>query len=107
MSRFPRTSLDRLLRTIPGFPDPQRELEQYPTPPFAALQLLEHAWQAGDLAGSVADLGCGTGRLALGAAFLGAKVVGVELDSGALEVARQTATGAELEVEWRCEPVEN
>ena len=107
MTGFPRKALDQLLRSIPDFPEPKPELEQYPTPPFAALQLLEHAWQAGDLAGSVADLGCGTGRLALGAAFLGAKVVGVELDSGALEVARQAATGAELEVEWRCDAVEN
>ncbi|MCH2440461.1 MAG: METTL5 family protein [Candidatus Poseidoniia archaeon] len=107
MTRFPRARLDRLLRSVPGFPDPQRELEQYPTPPGIALELLERAWQAGDLAGSVADLGCGTGRLALGAAFLGANAVGVELDEAPLEVARQAATGAKLDVEWRCEPVEN
>ena len=84
MTRFPRKVLNQLLRAIPGFPDPQRELEQYPTPPTAALELLERAWQSGDLAGSVADLGCGTGRLALGAAFLGAEVMGVELDDAAL-----------------------
>jgi len=107
VTRFPRARLDRLLRSVPGFPDPQRELEQYPTPPGIALELLERAWQAGDLAGSVADLGCGTGRLALGAAFLGANAVGVELDEAPLEVARQAATGAKLDVEWRCEPVEN
>ena len=96
-----------MLHAIPGFPDPQRELEQYPTPPTAALELLERAWQAGDLAGSVADLGCGTGRLALGAAFLGAQVIGVELDKAALAVARGAAVDAGLAVEWRCEPVEN
>ena len=107
MTRFSRKGLDLLLRSIPGFPDPQRELEQYPTPPEGALELLERAWQAGDLAGSVADLGCGTGRLALGAAFLGAQVTGVELDEAPLAVARQAAADAELEVEWRCEPVEN
>ena len=107
MTRFPRKVLDQLLRSVPGFPDPQRELEQYPTPPSIALELLERAWQAGDLAGSVADLGCGTGRLALGAAFLGAEVVGVELDEAPLEVARQTAIDTKLEIEWHCEPVEN
>ena len=107
MTRFPRKALDRLLRVIPGFSDPQRELEQYPTPPTAALELLERAWQSGDLVGSVADLGCGTGRLALGAAFLGAQVIGVELDEAALAVARGAAADADLAVEWRCEPVEN
>ena len=107
MTRFPRKALDRLLRVIPGFSDPQRELEQYPTPPAAALELLERAWQSGDLVGSVADLGCGTGRLALGAAFLGAQVTGVELDEAPLAVARGAAADAGLAVEWRCEPVEN
>ena len=107
MTRFSRKGLDLLLRSIPGFPDPQRELEQYPTPPEGALELLERARQAGDLAGSVADLGCGTGRLALGAAFLGAQVIGVELDKAALAVARGAAVDAGLAVEWRCEPVEN
>ncbi|OIR12608.1 MAG: hypothetical protein BEU05_02880 [Marine Group III euryarchaeote CG-Bathy2] len=105
--RFPRARLDRLLRSVPGFPDPQRELEQYPTPPTAALELLERAWQAGDLTDGVADLGCGTGRLALGAAFLGAQVTGVELDEAPLAVAREAAADAGLVVEWRCEPVEN
>jgi putative methylase len=94
LTRFPRKALDRLLRVIPGFSDPQRELEQYPTPPTAALELLERAWQSGDLVGSVADLGCGTGRLALGAAFLGAQVIGVELDEAALAVARGAAAAA-------------
>ncbi len=70
MTRFSRTGLDLLLRAIPGFPDPQRELEQYPTPPEGALELLERARQAGDLAASVADLGHGPRRLAPGAAFL-------------------------------------
>ena len=71
------------------------------------ISILQRAWQRGDLAGSVADLGCGTGRLALGAAFLGAEVTGVELDDTALAVAREAAADAGLAVEWRCEPVEN
>ena len=107
MTRFSRKGLDLLLRSVPGFPKPKPELEQYPTPPSAALELLERAWQSGDLVGSVADLGCGTGRLALGAAFLGAQVTGVELDEAPLAVARGAAADAGLAVEWRCEPVEN
>ena len=42
---------------------------------------------------SVLDLGCGTGRLALGAAFLGAdSVVGVDVDRLAIKTARENAT---------------
>ena len=46
---------------------------------------------------TVLDLGCGTGRLALGAAFLGAKdVVGVDIDRTAVKTAKQNAIEAGL-----------
>ena len=50
---------------------------------------------------SVLDLGCGTGRLGLGAAYLGAAdVVGIDIDPTAIKTARQNASKAELKVEW-------
>jgi putative methylase len=52
---------------------------------------------------TVLDLGCGTGRLALGAAFLGAKkVVGVDLDRTAVKVAAENSanTGLKDKVQW-------
>jgi putative methylase len=49
------------------------------------------------------DLGCGTGRLALGAAFLGAKeVVGVDIDRTAIKTAAENSANTRLKgkVQW-------
>ena len=52
---------------------------------------------------SVLDLGCGTGRLALGASYLGAKdVVGVDIDRLAIKTASENSkkTGLADSVQW-------
>ena len=50
---------------------------------------------------SVVDLGCGTGRLAIGAALLGAgPVVGVEVDPEALDLARGAANRWSVDCRW-------
>ena len=49
------------------------------------------------------DLGCGTGRLALGAAFLGAEsVVGVDIDKAAIKVAFENSAIVDMQdkVDW-------
>ena len=49
------------------------------------------------------DLGCGTGRLGLGAAFLGAEeVVGIDIDPVAIKIAQKNAEKAGLtdKVQW-------
>jgi putative methylase len=78
------------------------KLEQYPVSPEAAAELLYMAgFEHDDLRGRVIDLGTGTGRLAVGAALMGAdQVVGVDVDPGALELARRNAETAGVEVEW-------
>lgn len=48
----------------------------------------------------VLDLACGTGRHALAAAALGARVVAIDRDPARLEVARQEAKTRGLELEW-------
>ncbi len=60
------------------------------------------AWHAGRiLVGSrVLDLACGTGRHALAAAALGAKVTGVDKDAGSLEIARKEARSRGVEVNF-------
>jgi len=91
-----------LLSRLEGFPEPKPELEQYRTPGDVAAELLWLAYSAGDIAGKVvADLGTGTGVLAIGAKLLGAeKVYAVEVDEKALEVARKNAERVGVEVEF-------
>ncbi len=93
--------LVRRLAALEGFARPSAELEQVETPPEAAVRLLTLAAASGDLEGRrVVDLGCGTGRLAIGAALLGAlEVVGVESDATAIEVARRNAERAGVALE--------
>jgi putative methylase len=61
-------------------------LEQYSTPGELAADMVWRAFMAGDIQGKVvADLGCGSGILGLGALVLGAsKVIFVDVDDLAL-----------------------
>lgn len=86
-----RRALATRLSAVEGFREPRVDLEQYPTPAEVAASLLHRAALDGDLDRPVVDLGCGTGRLAIGAALIGAPAVGVELDRGALAIARENA----------------
>lgn len=103
-----KKQLEIILQKLDPHPDPVPELEQYMTPGDVASTLLCLAYSQGDIAGKVVyDLGCGTGRLAIGAALLGAKkVVGVDIDERALEVARRNADKAGVKVDWVMEDVE-
>ncbi|GAB6136249.1 METTL5 family protein [Thermococcus prieurii] len=94
--------LAMLLSKLEGFPEPKPELEQYRTPGDVAAELLWLAHSAGDIKGKVvADLGTGTGVLAVGAKLLGAeRVYAVEVDGRALKVARKNAERAGVEVEF-------
>jgi putative methylase len=62
------------------------------------------AYTNNDIIGKrVLDLGCGTGRLALGAAFLGAEnVLGIDIDKQALKVAVENTqtTGLTASTQW-------
>lgn len=94
-----RRTLERRLERLEGFADPDPDREQYATPADVAAHLVHLAATRGDL-GRVLDLGSGTGLLALGAALAGAdRVVGVEIDLGALAIARANADrlGPDLE----------
>jgi putative methylase len=97
-----RSELVRHLEQVPAFVRPRPDLEQVVTPSEAAAELLETAHRHDGLEGQVVtDLGCGTGRLAIGAALLGAaEVVGVDSDASAVELARTAARGAGVSVEF-------
>jgi len=81
---------------------PNLKLEQYPVSAEAASELLYLAgFEHSDLNGRVIDLGTGTGRLAIGAALMGAEApVGVDMDERSLDLARENAETAGVEVEW-------
>jgi putative methylase len=88
--------LEILLEKVQGFSQPSPGREQYATPAQVAAEMLYFAHMRKDL-GLVCDLGCGTGVLAIGAALLGARAIGVDIDSQALQIAKANASrlGAE------------
>ena len=81
---------------------PDLKLEQYPVSSEVGSELLYMAgFEHNDLDGRIIDLGTGTGRLAIGAALMGAQApVGVDVDERSLALARENAETVEVEVEW-------
>jgi putative methylase len=89
-----KCDLERELSEIEAQPTPQAYLEQYTTPSeIAAETLCLAAYTYRDIVDkTVVDLGCGTGRLAIGAAMLGARaVLGVDIDRAAVRMAKKNA----------------
>jgi len=99
-----KKGLELLLESCSSYAEPKVMLEQYSTPPSLAAELLNLAYLRGDIEGRcVYDLGCGTGRLAIGAALLGARVVrGFDVDADAIGIASLNAEKLGVNVEWRC-----
>ncbi|MEW5936891.1 MAG: METTL5 family protein [Candidatus Thermoplasmatota archaeon] len=101
--------LEIALERCPPHPEPKAALEQYRTPARLAAQVLYDALAHGDIEGKrVADMGCGTGALAIGAALLGASyVVGVDIDEEALYIAERCAERLDVDVEFVRSDVRN
>jgi putative methylase len=94
-----KLDLEILLSRVKPHPSPSPDLEQYTISADAAATMLYIAAYANNdiVDRTVLDLGCGTGRLALGAAFLGARfAVGVDMDEVAVRTARQNALETDL-----------
>lgn len=94
-----KKQLEMMLERLEGFSNPSPQKEQYATPASVAADLLYLAALRGDLE-KVCDLGCGTGILAIGAALLGARVIGLEIDSDALKIAQKNASQLCVDVDF-------
>jgi putative methylase len=106
-----KRDLERALSEIEAHPLPNAYLEQYTTPSNVAAETLYLAAYVYDdiVDKTVVELGCGTGRLAIGAALLGAKeVFGVDLDSVAVRVAQKNAEmiGVKERTNWIIEDID-
>lgn len=84
-----KSKLAIVLSKLEGFKNQKVIIEQYDTDSEVAATVLWDAYMKGHLDGKVADMGCGTGILGLGALILGAKeVFMVENDDNALNIAK-------------------
>ena len=95
-----KRDLERALSQIEVHPTPKAYLEQYTTPSNAAAETLYLAAYVHDdiIDKTVVELGCGTGRLAIGAVLLGAKeAVGVDLEKAAVKIAQKNAENFDSE----------
>ncbi|UCE43549.1 MAG: 50S ribosomal protein L11 methyltransferase [Candidatus Bathyarchaeota archaeon] len=100
-----KLDLENAISEIPLHPAPKAHLEQYTITPQVAAEMLYIATYVNDdiIDKTVVDLGCGTGRLVIGAALLGAKqTIGVDLDKVAIGLAQKNAEnmGVEEKMFW-------
>ena len=97
----------RILHKSPDFNIPKPELEQYATPSEIVEEIIKQAYSLGHLSGKVADLGSGTGRLAIGAAIFGADITAYEIDEDPLEIAQDYAKKNNLKIKWKNKSIES
>lgn len=86
--------MEKAISKIEPHPTPKAYLEQYTISSVTAAEVLYIATYIYDdiINKTVVDLGCGTGRLAIGAALLGAReAFGVDVDKVAVNAARENA----------------
>jgi putative methylase len=100
-----KLKLELFLSEMDPQPSPKASLEQYTiSEAIAAKMLYIAAYTNGDIIDkTVLDLGCGTGRLAIAASYLGARlVVGVDIDKIAIRTASENSgkAGSNVDVQW-------
>ena len=89
-----KLDLEIALSKVKPHPSPKAYLEQYIITPEVAAEILYLATYTYDdiIDKTIVDLGCGTGRLAIGGALLGAmETVGVDIDKVATKIALENA----------------
>ncbi len=104
-----RSKLAIAISKVEVFTNPKVMLEQYPTPSEIAADLLWQMYMREEISGKIiADLGCGTGILGIGALLLGAKkVYFVDQDADAIDQAKTEASRLGLKGEFILSAVED
>ena len=79
------------LSKLKSFESPKIRAEQYMTDSETAAEMLWFAYMRGDISGkTIADFGCGTGILGIGAILLGAeKVFFIDNDEDAIKICKE------------------
>ena len=100
-----KLDLELFISKIAPQPNPQVSLEQYTiSESIASTMLYIAAYTNNDIVGkTVVDLGCGTGRLAIGASYVGAKtVVGIDVNNLAIKTAVKNSleSGLSENLQW-------
>jgi len=97
--KISKSGLAVRLSKLDVFTAPDPRLEQHPTDSEVASDVLWNAYMLGDIEGlSIADLGCGTGIIGIGALLLNAKEVHfVEQDGKAIETLKKNMQEEDLE----------
>jgi len=85
-----KKQLEIILSRLKENSNPKVELEQYSISGELAAQIINTAYLSGDVENKIIlDLGCGTGRLTIGAILMGAKKsIGIDSDEEVLRIAR-------------------
>jgi len=99
--RIKKKELEIKLSQLKLVVEPKIHLEQYTTPASIVSEILLWANEFDDVYDrTVCDLGCGSGRFAIGAKLLGAKkVIGIDIDSKSIKVAKENAKQANVEID--------
>ena len=94
-----KSNLAIVLSHLEGFKEPNVKHEQYPMDSEIGAYALWNAHLLGDIEGkTIADLGCGTGILGIGAMLLLAKkVFFVDMDKKAIEIAKNNVSKVKSE----------
>lgn len=96
-----RSELAIVLSKLKTFTSPSIKDEQYPTESEAASTIIWDAYMNKDIEGMiVADLGCGTGILGIGALIMNAReVIFIDKDETALKLAKENLRQTESELD--------